>query len=154
MKFRDILLLTFGLLFITSCSEEYKMKKDFKTAYTGIMNDPDSYELVGFEIFQNSYDYSEENEWFLYNYKEIEKHKHRKFEEVFDSITSLETKINDKFGYTGVLVTIRGKNSFGAKVLSEHIAYYSDLDIGGRLKEIDGDNVINNKIMRGFKNDQ
>jgi hypothetical protein len=153
MKFTNILLLSLVLILVSSCSEEYKMKKEFKKAYSEIMKDPDSYELISFEIFQNASEYSEENEWFLYNYEELKKHKHRKFEEVWDSIHGLETKRNAKFGYTGALVKIKGTNSYGAKVTSEHIAYYSDIDIGGRLKEIDGDYVSNNKIHRGFKND-
>jgi len=131
------------------------MKKDFKEAYTGIMKDDDSYELVSFEIFQKASEYSEENEWFLYNYQTLEKHKHRKFDEVWDSIYKLETKRNSKFRYTGVLVKIKGTNSYGAKVTSEHIAYYSTLsrDLGGGLQEIDGDIVSGNRILRGFKLD-
>ena len=154
-KLRNILLLSFILITISSCSEEYKMKKDFKEAYTGIMKDADSYELVSFEIFQNSSEYSKENEWFLYNYETLEEHKHRKFEEVWDSINDLETKRNPKFSYIGALVKIKGTNSYGAKITSEHIAYYSTLsrDLGGGLQEIDGDIVSGNRILRGFKLD-
>lgn len=152
MKFRNILLLSLVLLFITSCSEDYKMKKDFKEAYTGIMNDADSYELVSFQIFQNASEFSEENRRFLDNSYELNK-KHEDYSKVWDSLFKIEEQNNRYFLYTGVLVTIRGKNSYGAKVLSEHIAYYSDSDIGGRLKVIDGDIVSGNRILRGFKLD-
>lgn len=70
MKLRNILIL-FIAISTYSCSEEYKMKKDFKGAYTGIMKDADSYELVSFKIFQNPHEYSKENEWFLSNYKTL-----------------------------------------------------------------------------------
>lgn len=153
MNHRNTLLLSFTLFFIFSCSEEYKMKKDFKEAYRGIMKDPDSYELISFEIFQDEFKYNEENEWFLYNYEKLEKHKHRLFKEVYDSINNLEEENNPKFIYIGALVKIKGTNSYGAKVTSEHIAYYSKFDIGIRLKEIDGNQVINNRIIRDFKID-
>ena len=143
MKFRNILLLSLVLIFISSCSEEYKMKKDFKEAYTGIMNDADSYELVSFEIFQNVMEFSEENQRYIdENIDSITK-------EEYGSICDKEVIKNPKWYYTGVLVKIRGKNSYGAKVLSEHIAYYSS----GELQEIDGYIVSGNRIFRGIKND-
>ncbi|WP_272149535.1 hypothetical protein [Tenacibaculum aiptasiae] len=136
------------LIFMSSCSEEYKMKRDFKEAYSEIMKDPDSYELISFDVFQKAYDYSSKNKNFLFNYKKLEKYEFNNYQKVYDSIYDLETKRNPKFGYTGVLVKIRGTNSYGARVTSEHIAYYSNVDFGGRLKEIDGNFVFDNKINR------
>ena len=147
MKFRYIILLSSILLFITSCSEDYKMKKDFKEAYTGIMKDADSYELVSFEIFQNPSEFSEENSRYIdENIKTITS-------EEYGSICEKEEIKNPKWWYTGVLVTIRGKNSYGAKVLSEHIAYYRKILGDNTLIEIDGDYVGSNRIMRSIKND-
>jgi len=129
------------------------MKKDFKEAYTGIMNDADSYEFVSFQIFQKSSEFSEKNEWHLMNYKTVIGHENDDFSEVFDSLSKIEIQNNSKWMYTGALVKIRGKNSFGAKVVSEHVAYYSDLpsNLGGGLIEIDGYMVSGNMIMRSLR---
>jgi len=151
MKFRNILLLSLVFLFITSCSEEYKMKKDFKEAYTGIMKDADSYELVSFEIFQNPSEFSEENERFMTNYYELKDEEYYDFGKVYDSLSKIEELNNPKWMYTGVVVKIRGKNSYGAKVLSEHVAYYNKILGDIILSEIDGDYVGSNRIMKSIK---
>lgn len=67
---------------------------------------------------------------------------------MFDSISKIELS-NPKFSYTGALVKIKGTNSYGAKITSEHVAYY----FMKNLIEIDGEMVSGNMIMRGFKNE-
>jgi len=123
-----ILIFVIGL---NSCvSDESKIKESIETSFKMRMNDPESFELVDFQLFDTISDIS-------LDYKQ--KIDNKKGREAFNEFIKIEGEyivnqfikiegkfvgeyiVNDKSNMFRVEVVIRGSNAFGAKIRNEYL---------------------------------
>lgn len=127
-------------IFLSSCSAEYKMKKEFEKCFKQRMHNPESFELVEFTIVQEAYDWSDENQKFYDSIMTAGIDGYDSFSKTMDSLVAIEELTNEDFIYWKALVETRGKIGFGAIITSHHLALYNHFD--NSLKSIDGESCL------------
>jgi ABC-type Fe3+-citrate transport system substrate-binding protein len=138
-KYITALLITV-LLFSSCNNEEGEMKKKFKISFKKSMHDPSSFELVDFVIIKEAYSYSDKNKRYLDSVYSANNN-YDNYSKLQDSIVSIEKNNDKNFSYTRVLAKVRGKNSLGAKTLSNHQILYSEMMDEIEVYSIDGKRV-------------
>lgn len=131
------ILLLITIIFVFSCSDEYKMKQDFKKSFKETMHNPSSFELVSFDIIKDAYSYSEKNRKFIDSTYEVNQN-YLNYRRISDSLYEIEEQRDENFRFTEILVSVRGENAYGALRINEHIVlYYFD----NKIRSIDGNMI-------------
>ena len=125
---KKIILLLSIIIFI-SCGEKKKSQKDIiqekaSLAIKKNMNDSESYEFVSIDKIDTIVWTDEEGSSLMLKGLTLEKENRQKF---LDSVQKVieKRKSNNQFHFYDVNMTVRGNNSYGAKMLAE---YYVKLD--------------------------
>jgi len=133
---KTILLLLLSFIFF-SCSEDYKMKSDFKKEFKKQMHDPSSFELVEFIVAKKSMEFTIKNRKYIDSVYAINK-QYDNYSKMYDSIFEVEKLLDENILYTQVLAKVRGKNRMGATILNSHVVLFRS---DNTIHSIDG-NII------------
>lgn len=129
------------LITLTSCSDDYKIKKQFQSHMKEILSDPNSYEFIKIETTTNRDKIKNDSIDWVYL---LDKTNGISVEEKFKEIT-------EKRGYSpgqnvkNALITYRAKNNYGMDILKKAVVRIDDKGIIHQI-----DNTIITKISGDF----
>ncbi len=120
----------FALCMSCSVTKEENYSKQFENYYKKNMHDPSSFELVDVHVLPGYMIHTENVEF----YKERLEDKNNGKINLKELDSLLDLRLSNQ---NSVIFKIRGKNSFGANILSNVNAYFID----GKLKYVEGKKI-------------